>query len=71
MAVFHGSSKKLSGKQKTSNYEILIERMLLAFQDPGCNMSVKIHFLYSHLYQDLQMIKDCYQGRWKKDMVTE
>ena len=37
------------GNKKAGNYEILVANMLLAFCDLGCNMSVKLQYLYSHL----------------------
>lgn len=38
----------LSNK-KDDNYEALVATSLPAFHDLGCNMSVKLHFLYNHL----------------------
>ena len=37
------------GNKKADNYEILVANILLAFCDLGCNMSVKLQYLYSHL----------------------
>ena len=37
------------GNNKAENYSELVNRMLLAFRDLGCNMSFKLHFLNSHL----------------------
>ena len=39
------------GNNKAENYSELVNRMLLAFRDLGCNMSIKLHFLNSHLDQ--------------------
>ena len=39
------------GNNKVENYCELVNRMLLAFRDFGCNMSIKLHFLNSHLDQ--------------------
>ena len=36
------------GNKKNDNYKI-VERMLTAFQGQGCNMSIKVHFLHSHV----------------------
>ena len=36
---------------KAENYSELVNRMLLVFRDLGCNMSIKLHFLNSHLDQ--------------------
>lgn len=37
------------GKKKSINYKDHIANMLKAFQNLGCNMSIKVHFLFSHL----------------------
>ena len=46
---FVAVTKNFLGNKKAENYEHLVQRMLLAFRKIGCNMSVKIHFLNSHL----------------------
>lgn len=37
------------GNRKSDNYENLVNTMLLAYRDLGCNMSIKLCFLNSHL----------------------
>ena len=37
------------GNTKAENYKLLVGNLLQAFQMLGCNMSVKIHFLHSHV----------------------
>ena len=37
------------GKHKDMNYVVLIARLLEKYQMMGCNMSLKLHFLMSHL----------------------
>ena len=37
------------GNRKADNYELLVADMLSAFRNLGCKMSVKLHYLYSHL----------------------
>ena len=39
------------GPRKAENYEELVRRLLESYQQLGCNMSIKIHFLFSHLEQ--------------------
>ena len=34
---------------KANNYETLVTDLSSTFHDLGCNMSVKLHFLYNHL----------------------
>ncbi|GBM07512.1 hypothetical protein AVEN_100714-1 [Araneus ventricosus] len=45
-AFYHVATNFL-GNDKTENYKNLVEDMLALFQDFGCNMSLKIHFLDS------------------------
>ena len=40
---------KFLGNYKDHNYKKVMERMLKAFQALGCRMSLKLHFLHSHL----------------------
>ena len=37
------------GNNREENYEELVENLLSAYLKLGCNMSLKIHFLHSHL----------------------
>jgi hypothetical protein len=37
------------GKRRAENYEELVNNLLQSYQKLGCNMSLKIHFLHSHL----------------------
>ena len=37
------------GNKKSQNYAAIVQKMLQAYQDLGCRMSLKIHFLHSHL----------------------
>ena len=37
------------GNVRAENYKELVEEMLVRYQKLGCNMSLKIHFLHSHL----------------------
>lgn len=37
------------GKHRANDYVTLVENMLMAFKKIGVNMSLKIHFLHSHL----------------------
>ena len=38
------------GNRRADNYKDLMEELLPSYQKLGCNMSVKIHFLCTHLY---------------------
>jgi hypothetical protein len=37
------------GNSRANNYEKLVDKLLSTFRAMGCNMSLKIHFLHSHL----------------------
>lgn len=37
------------GNRKAEDYENLVETLLRTYQALGCRMSLKIHFLHSHL----------------------
>ena len=37
------------GNHKTSNYKEVVDNMLEAYRNMGCNMSLKMHVLYSHI----------------------
>jgi hypothetical protein len=37
------------GNNKADNYQEIVERLLQSYEAMGCNMSLKIHFLHSHL----------------------
>ena len=41
--------KKFLGDKKADNYTQLVEDMLFHFNRLGCNMSVEVHYLHSHL----------------------
>ena len=54
------------GNKKADNYETLVANLLSAFCDLGCNMSVKLQYLYSHLNrfpENLGAVSD-EQGEW-------
>ena len=41
--------KGFLGNRRAQNYEELVNSLLQSYQKLGCNMSLKIHFLHSHL----------------------
>jgi hypothetical protein len=41
--------KGILGNRSAQNYEELVSNLLQSYQKLGCNMSLKIHFLHSHL----------------------
>ena len=46
---FHRVVDSFLGNKRAENYRELVEDLLSSYQAMGCNMSLKIHFLYSHL----------------------
>ena len=41
--------KNFLGNNKARNYTELVNNMLTAFRNLGCNMSIKMHYLFSHM----------------------
>ena len=41
--------KNFLGNTKASNYEEVVNNILTAFKNLGCNMSIKMHYLFSHM----------------------
>jgi hypothetical protein len=37
------------GNHKADNYELIVHELLSAYESLGCRMSLKVHFLLSHL----------------------
>ena len=37
------------GNNRAENYIELVEELLLSLQDLGCRLSIKVHYLHSHL----------------------
>jgi len=49
----HGSfkiCKDFLGNHRIANYQDVIQDLLTSYKAMGCNMSLKIHFLESHLH---------------------
>ena len=47
--AFCNVAKNFLGNKKADNYEEIVEELLMSLQDLGCRMSMKIHYLHSHL----------------------
>ncbi|GFW40561.1 uncharacterized protein TNCV_4823971 [Trichonephila clavipes] len=52
------SIKITRGKKRSDDHMELVESMLLNLKELGCNMSIKIHFLHSHLDRFSQNLSD-------------
>ena len=47
--AFMNVVKFFLGKTKAPNYKELVETLLSSFRQLGANMSIKLHYLHSHL----------------------
>lgn len=63
---------------KSENYLEIVNNLLSSYKVTGCNMSLKIHFLDSHLdfleiriSSDISDIKQLYQGKWGPAMLAD
>ena len=73
--------KNFLGNNKARNYAELVNNMLTAFRNLGSNMSVKMHYLFSHMnrfpeqgerfHQDQKEMETRYQGRWNAVMMAD
>lgn len=63
--------KNFLGNNKSENYIELVENMLSSYRDLGCNMSIKVHYLHSHLNcfpENLGDVSDEQGERFHQDM---
>jgi hypothetical protein len=59
------------GNKKAANYGTLINSMIKNFQNLGCLMSIKMHFLFSHMErfpENLGAVSDEQGERFHQDM---
>ena len=47
--AFQSVATEFFGNYKADNYKQLVANLLMSYKALGCNMSLKIHFLHSHL----------------------
>ena len=65
--------KNFLGSMKAENYKDLVSNMIDAFKDLECNMSINLHFLYSHnekFPENLGSMSD-EQGEWSHQDIKE
>ena len=61
------------GNNKASNYEEIVSDLLKNYEALGCNMSIKLHFLHSHLDkfpENLGAVSDEQGERFHQDLKT-
>ncbi|KAI6661448.1 hypothetical protein LOD99_13320 [Oopsacas minuta] len=65
--------QNLLGNRKAPNYEMLVSKILSGFRNLRCNMSIKVHFMYSHLDkfpENLGTVSDEQGERFHQDLMT-
>ena len=61
------------GNSRADNYAELVQNMLACFHALGCRMSIKVHYLHSHLNRfppDLGAVSDEQGERFHQDIAT-
>ena len=64
--------KNFLGNKKAGNHADLVGNMLSAFRHLGCKMSIKVHFLFSHLDKfpdSLGAVSDEQGERFHQDLI--
>ncbi|UYV63336.1 hypothetical protein LAZ67_2003775 [Cordylochernes scorpioides] len=68
---FRNICKNFLGNVKVENYSDVVNELLLSYKALGCNMSLKIHFLHSHLDffpDNLGAVSDEHGERFHQDI---
>lgn len=63
---FKNVVKEFLGNKKDENYEAVVEKMLESFEKLSCNMSLKVHFLHSHLKSFPENLGDMSEEQGKR-----
>lgn len=61
------------GNEKAKNYKVLVSRMMKSYEKMGCLMSLKLHFLDSHLDSfpdNLGDVSDEQRERFHQDIAS-
>ncbi|KAI6647174.1 hypothetical protein LOD99_8827 [Oopsacas minuta] len=65
--------KNFLGNTKSPNYKILVNELIDSYKNLGCNMSVKVHFLHSHIdyfLENLGAVSEEQGERFHQDIET-
>lgn len=60
------------GNKRADNYKVLVQNLLVTYRNLNCNMSLKIHFLHSHLDffpPNLGAVSDEHGERFHQDIL--
>ena len=63
--------KNFLGNNKARNLAKLVNNMLTAFRNLGCNMSIKMHYLFSHMNrfpENLGSMRDEQEEKFHQDL---
>ena len=58
--------KGFLGNEKSRDHDELVNNMLKSFQELGCNMSTKVHYLHSHLHWFPENLGDVSEEQGKR-----
>jgi hypothetical protein len=70
---FKNVTKHFWGNIKAENFQDIVRELLDSYQTLGCNMSLKIHFLHSHLNffpDNLGAVSDEHGERFHQDITS-
>ena len=70
--AFKSVSSGFLGNTRVPDYQACIEKLLKSYEDMGCRMSLKIHFLHSHLNffpPNLGAVSDEHGERFHQDIT--
>lgn len=70
--AFVSVTSNFLGNNKAPNYKEVVEKLLKTYRNLGCNMSLKIHFLHSHLDffpQNCGAVSDEHGERFHQDIA--
>jgi len=65
--------KDFLGNHKAANYQYVVQDLLISYKAVGCNMTLKIHFLASHLEffpENLGEVSDEHGERFHQDILA-
>jgi len=65
--------KDFLGNHKAANYQDVVQDLLSSYKAMGCNMSLKIHFLDSHVNffpENLSEVSDEHGERFHQDIMV-
>ena len=61
------------GKHRAENYRDIVSTLIRNYEKLGCNMSLKVHFLHSHMdffYKRLSDVSDEHGERFHQDIAV-